>query len=132
MLNIDVEGRISSASSSSMGTLHQLHRHPRGEHPRDRHREVRGCPWRRDRPEQRRRRLSACVRVLPRPRGRSVQLLKKVGEEVEGLIVNVDRKTRGINLSIRAKDQVEQSEAMSKLASDSASAASSTITSVRC
>ncbi|MBN9696824.1 MAG: 30S ribosomal protein S1 [Zoogloea sp.] len=52
--------------------------------------------------------------------------LLKVGEEVEALIVNVDRKTRGINLSIRAKDQVEQSEAMSKLASDSASAASGT------
>ena len=52
--------------------------------------------------------------------------LLKVGEEVEALIVNVDRKTRGINLSIRAKDQVEQNEAMSKLASDSASAASGT------
>ncbi|MBS0372518.1 MAG: 30S ribosomal protein S1 [Proteobacteria bacterium] len=52
--------------------------------------------------------------------------LLKVGESVEALIVNVDRKTRGINLSIRAKDQVEQNEAMSKLASDSASAASGT------
>ncbi len=52
--------------------------------------------------------------------------LLKVGESVEALIVNVDRKTRGINLSIRAKDQVEQNEAMSKLASDSGSAASGT------
>ncbi len=61
-----------------------------------------------------------------RDRVDDLSLLLKVGEEVEALIVNVDRKTRGINLSIRAKDQVEQSEAMSKLASDSASAASGT------
>ncbi|WP_374246701.1 30S ribosomal protein S1 [Zoogloea sp.] len=52
--------------------------------------------------------------------------LLKVGDSVEAMIVNVDRKTRGINLSIRAKDQVEQNEAMSKLASDSGSAASGT------
>ena len=50
----------------------------------------------------------------------------KVGESVEALIINVDRKTRSINLSIKAKDQVEQNEAMQKLASDSASAATGT------
>ncbi|MCE1184781.1 MAG: 30S ribosomal protein S1, partial [Rhodocyclales bacterium] len=50
----------------------------------------------------------------------------KVGDAVEALIINVDRKTRGINLSIRAKDQVEQNEAMSKLAAESAAAASGT------
>ncbi|MDD3353430.1 30S ribosomal protein S1 [Zoogloea sp.] len=61
-----------------------------------------------------------------RDRVDDLSLLLKVGEEVEALIVNVDRKTRGINLSIRAKDQVEQNEAMNKLASDSASAASGT------
>ena len=44
----------------------------------------------------------------------------KEGEEVEALIINVDRKSRSINLSIRAKDQVEQSEAMQKLASEAA------------
>ncbi|MCB1909810.1 MAG: S1 RNA-binding domain-containing protein, partial [Rhodocyclaceae bacterium] len=42
----------------------------------------------------------------------------KEGEEVEALIINVDRKSRSINLSIRAKDQVEQNEAMQKLASE--------------
>ncbi|MBS0346402.1 MAG: 30S ribosomal protein S1 [Proteobacteria bacterium] len=61
-----------------------------------------------------------------RDRVDDLSLLLKVGDSVEALIVNVDRKTRGINLSIRAKDQVEQNEAMSKLASDSASAASGT------
>jgi small subunit ribosomal protein S1 len=50
----------------------------------------------------------------------------KVGEAVEALIINVDRKTRSINLSIKAKDQAEQSEAMQKLATDSAAAATGT------
>jgi small subunit ribosomal protein S1 len=61
-----------------------------------------------------------------RDRVDDLSLLLKVGDTVEALIINVDRKTRGINLSIRAKDQVEQNEAMSKLASDSGSAASGT------
>jgi small subunit ribosomal protein S1 len=50
----------------------------------------------------------------------------RVGDSVEALIINVDRKSRSINLSIKAKDQVEQNEAMQKLASDSASAATGT------
>jgi len=50
----------------------------------------------------------------------------KVGDVIETMIVNVDRKTRSINLSIKAKDQVEQSQAMQKLASDSGSASSGT------
>ena len=50
----------------------------------------------------------------------------KVGDEVEAMIINVDRKTRGVNLSIKAKDQAEQHEAMQKLASESSSAASGT------
>lgn len=50
----------------------------------------------------------------------------KVGDEIEAMIINVDRKTRGINLSIKAKDNAEQHEAMQKLASESASAASGT------
>ena len=52
--------------------------------------------------------------------------LLKVGDSVEALIINVDRKTRGVNLSIKAKDQAEQHEAMQKLASESSSAASGT------
>ena len=50
----------------------------------------------------------------------------KEGDSVEALIINVDRKTRSINLSIKAKDQVEQNEAMQKLAADSASASTGT------
>ena len=50
----------------------------------------------------------------------------KVGDEVEAMIINVDRKTRGINLSIKAKDQAEQHEALQKFSADASSAASGT------
>ena len=50
----------------------------------------------------------------------------KVGDEIDAMIINVDRKTRGINLSIKAKDNAEQHEAMQKLSSESAAAASGT------
>ncbi len=50
----------------------------------------------------------------------------KIGDSVEAMIVNVDRKTRSINLSIKAKDQAEQNEAMSKLASESNAASGTT------
>jgi len=50
----------------------------------------------------------------------------KVGQTIETMIINVDRKTRSINLSIKAKDQVEQSQAMQKLASDSSASSGTT------
>jgi small subunit ribosomal protein S1 len=50
----------------------------------------------------------------------------KEGDEVETMIINVDRKSRSISLSIKAKDQVEQSEAMNKLASDSSASSGTT------
>ena len=43
-----------------------------------------------------------------------------VGDEVEAKIVSVDRKTRGINLSIRAKDEAEQRDAIKALSSNAA------------
>jgi len=52
--------------------------------------------------------------------------LYKEGDEIEAMIINVDRKSRSINLSIKAKDQAEQHEAMQKLASESGSASSGT------
>ena len=48
----------------------------------------------------------------------------KEGDEIEAMIINVDRKNRVINLSIKAKDMNEQDSAMKKLAADSAAAAS--------
>jgi small subunit ribosomal protein S1 len=45
----------------------------------------------------------------------------KVGDSVECMVLNIDRKARGIQLSIKAKDNVETKEAMQKMstASDS-------------
>ena len=48
----------------------------------------------------------------------------KEGDSVEVMIINIDRKTRGIQLSIKAKDQVETQEAMQKMSSDAGAAAS--------
>jgi small subunit ribosomal protein S1 len=42
----------------------------------------------------------------------------KEGDKVETVIINIDRKNRQINLSIKAKDAAEQSEALRKLASE--------------
>ncbi|MDR2207612.1 MAG: 30S ribosomal protein S1 [Azoarcus sp.] len=50
----------------------------------------------------------------------------KEGSEVEVAIINVDRKTRSISLSIRARDQVEQNEVMNKLASKNAASSGTT------
>jgi small subunit ribosomal protein S1 len=50
----------------------------------------------------------------------------KEGDTVKAMIINIDRKNRGINLSIKAKDVAEESEAMQKLASESSAATGST------
>ena len=47
----------------------------------------------------------------------------KEGDEIEAMIINVDRKNRVINLSIKAKDTTEQDSAMKKFAAESAAAA---------
>jgi len=68
------------------------------------------------------------LRVSEFSRDRTEDLTQhlKVGDVIETLIINVDRKTRSINLSIKAKDQVEQNQAMQKLASESAGNAGTT------
>ncbi len=48
----------------------------------------------------------------------------KEAEEVEVMIINVDRKTRSISLSIKAKDSAEEAEAIRTHAKDDASASS--------
>ena len=42
------------------------------------------------------------------------------------MIINVDRKNRTINLSIKARDVAEENEAMAKLQSESAASSGST------
>ena len=48
------------------------------------------------------------------------------GDTVEAMIVNVDRKTRVINLSIKAKDSAETAETMQKMATEQAGTAGTT------
>jgi small subunit ribosomal protein S1 len=43
----------------------------------------------------------------------------KEGDEVTAVIVNIDRKSRGIQLSIKAKDNADQQEAMATLSQQS-------------
>jgi small subunit ribosomal protein S1 len=50
----------------------------------------------------------------------------KEGDEVEAVIVNVDRKTRNINLSIKAKDAADEKDAMKKMVDDSPNNAGTT------
>ena len=45
----------------------------------------------------------------------------EVGQEVEAKIINVDRKSRSINLSIKAKDEAEEKEAVANLRQATAS-----------
>jgi len=59
---------------------------------------------------------------LSRDRVEDARTLLKDGEEVEAVIIAVDRKSRNISLSIKAKDAQEDSTAMKNLAVDSASA----------
>ncbi|MBY0578528.1 MAG: 30S ribosomal protein S1 [Burkholderiales bacterium] len=50
----------------------------------------------------------------------------KEGDAVEAVILNIDRKNRTINLSIKAKDQIEESAAMQKISTDNAGNAGTT------
>ncbi|MEY3096258.1 MAG: 30S ribosomal protein S1 [Burkholderiaceae bacterium] len=50
----------------------------------------------------------------------------KEGDTVEAMIVNVDRKTRTINLSIKAKDNAEAADVMQKMASESSGSSGTT------
>jgi len=61
---------------------------------------------------------------ITRDRVEDAGTLLKVGDSVEVMIINIDRKSRGIQLSIKAKDQVETQEAMQKMSSESGAAAS--------
>ncbi len=61
-----------------------------------------------------------------RERIEDLRTLMKEGDLLDAMIINVDRKSRSINLSIKAKDQAEQHEAMQTLRSETSSAASGT------
>jgi small subunit ribosomal protein S1 len=50
----------------------------------------------------------------------------KVGDSVEAMVINIDRKARSIQLSIKAKDNADTAEQMQKMASDSSAASGTT------
>ncbi|MCK6400502.1 small subunit ribosomal protein S1 [Sphaerotilus sulfidivorans] len=56
---------------------------------------------------------------IARERVEDARNVLKEGDEVTALIINIDRKTRSIQLSIKAKDNAENQEAMQRLSADS-------------
>ena len=63
---------------------------------------------------------------IARDRVEDIRTHLKEGDKVNAMIINIDRKNRNINLSIKAKDAADESEAMQKHAADSASNAGTT------
>ena len=63
---------------------------------------------------------------ISRDRVEDARNVLKEGDEVTALILNVDRKTRGLQLSIKAKDSAEQQEAMQRLSAESSGTAGTT------
>jgi small subunit ribosomal protein S1 len=61
---------------------------------------------------------------VSRDRVEDMRTLFKEGDEIEAMVINVDRKNRVINLSIKARDMTEQEAAMKKLSAESSAAAS--------
>src|SRR6188768_1457279 len=55
---------------------------------------------------------------VSRDRVEDIRTKLKEGDKVSAIIINIDRKNRTINLSVKAKDVAEDSEAMKKLAGD--------------
>jgi small subunit ribosomal protein S1 len=63
---------------------------------------------------------------VARDRVEDIRTRLKEGDSVTVMIINIDRKNRTINLSIKAKDMAEESEAMQKLSSDKQASAGTT------
>ena len=63
---------------------------------------------------------------ISRDRVEDARTLLKEGDTSSVMIINVDRKNRTINLSIKAKDMQDETEAMAKLQSESAASSGST------
>jgi small subunit ribosomal protein S1 len=59
---------------------------------------------------------------VARDRVEDIRTRLKEGDSVTAMIINVDRKNRTINLSIKAKDMAEEAEAIQKHATDKSSA----------
>jgi small subunit ribosomal protein S1 len=63
---------------------------------------------------------------VSRDRVEDIRTHLKEGDSVSAMIINIDRKNRTINLSVKAKDQAEESAAMQKMSADSKQASTGT------
>jgi len=63
---------------------------------------------------------------VARDRVEDIRQHLKEGDKVTAMIINIDRKNRSINLSIKAKDHADESEAMQSMKADTAGATTGT------
>ncbi len=63
---------------------------------------------------------------VARDRVEDIRTHLKEGDSVTAMVINIDRKNRSINLSIKAKDLAEEATAMQKISADSKSASTGT------
>jgi len=63
---------------------------------------------------------------ISRDRVEDARNVLKEGDEVTAIIINIDRKTRNIQLSVKAKDNAEQQEALQSLRADTSKEGSGT------
>ncbi|OAJ70908.1 30S ribosomal protein S1 [Methylobacillus sp. MM3] len=63
---------------------------------------------------------------VSREKVEDIRNVLKEGDEVEARIINIDRKNRGINLSIKAKDMADEADAMQKYGSNDSGNAGTT------
>src|SRR5438128_352563 len=72
--------------------------------------------------------LEAYLRAseVARDRVEHIRSHLKEGDTVTAMIINIDRKNRSINLSIKAKDQAEESEAMQRMTAENSGTSAGT------
>jgi small subunit ribosomal protein S1 len=63
---------------------------------------------------------------VSRDRVEDIRTHLKEGDEVEAKIINIDRKNRNINLSIKAKDMADEADVMQKMSASDTGAAGTT------
>jgi len=63
---------------------------------------------------------------VSRDRVEDIRTRLKEGDSVTAMIINIDRKNRGINLSIKAKDNADESEAMQRMSAENAGTSTGT------
>jgi small subunit ribosomal protein S1 len=63
---------------------------------------------------------------ISRDRVEDLRTRLKEGDTVSAMIINIDRKNRSINLSIKAKDTADESEAMQRMSAENSGASTGT------